>query len=54
MLRMNHSKIIDPTSISTTRILWCATRKYMILVTENQLKSQIDGSVDDDKSYSEL
>jgi hypothetical protein len=42
----------DPTCISTTKILWCANHKYMLLAAENRLKAKIDGLVDDDIVYS--
>jgi hypothetical protein len=32
LLRVNHSKMIDLTYISTAGILWCATHKYMQLL----------------------
>jgi hypothetical protein len=39
ILLKNHSKMIDPTCISTVKILRCATHKYMLLATENRLKT---------------
>jgi hypothetical protein len=36
---MNHSKMTDPTYIFIVRILWCVTHKYILLATENRLKT---------------
>jgi hypothetical protein len=44
--------MIDHACIAIVGILWCAIRKYMLLVTKNRLKTQIDGLVDDDMTHS--
>jgi hypothetical protein len=45
--------MIDLTCISITGILCCAIQNDMLLVTENQLKTYIDSSVDGDMLYKE-